>query len=112
MNSLVQALPGIARIRERFLAMQNDRHDALEDYLTTINSGEDCHAALRGARDILHKIAGTAGSLGFAELGEAAVKAEAVVQDHIDINIHDRSAVTEELDRFLELSITYCRSAD
>ncbi|MCR8726088.1 Hpt domain-containing protein [Frigidibacter sp. ROC022] len=108
MNSLAHKLPGIARIRERFLEMHDERHDALEDALTLISSGEDCQQALLTARDILHKIAGSAGSLGFADLGEAAGKAETVVQEHIDTNFRDQTPVTEELDRFLELSITYC----
>lgn len=92
--------------------MHNDRHDDLEDRLNLIVAAENCNTALKEACGILHKIAGTAGTLGLSELGDAALKAESVIQNYTNANFTDRRPVIAELNRFLELSITFCNRRD
>lgn len=101
-------IPGLARIRERYYAAQTLRHDRLEVLLEIIRANADPFDALVEARGILHQISGTAGSLGFAELGASASKTEYLIDGHLHLGRGDPRNVTEAIDAFLEISLDFC----
>ncbi|QIE45550.1 Hpt domain-containing protein [Pseudohalocynthiibacter aestuariivivens] len=71
---------GIARIRLRFAEESQDRHDLLVKLRAQMNNDMACQEAIVEIGKISHKIAGTAATLGYPDLGEVA----AAVDDHID----------------------------
>lgn len=79
-------LPGIDRIRTRFIEMLKERQAAIAEHaLTAWESYElnEINNNLMGARTILHQIAGTAGSLGFDSLGSEARACELEIDAHL-----------------------------
>ena len=80
-------LPGIERIRARFLEMLEQRQRALAEHALAAWEGtslQDINDNLTEARRILHQIAGTAGSLGFDDLGTIARDNEGAIDTHLD----------------------------
>lgn len=80
-------LPGLDRIRTRFLEMLKDRQVAIAEHaLVAWESYEldEINTSLASASTILHQIAGTAGSLGFEELGVTARTVEIAINDHLN----------------------------
>ncbi|WP_448329319.1 Hpt domain-containing protein [Sulfitobacter sp. M13] len=80
-------LPGIERIRARFLEMLEQRQRALAEHALAAWEGtylQDINDNLTEARRILHQIAGTAGSLGFDDLGTIARDNEVAIDTHLD----------------------------
>jgi len=80
-------LPGIERIRARFLEMLEQRQRALAEHALAAWEGtslQDINDNLTEARRILHQIAGTAGSLGFDDLGAIARDNEVAIDTHLD----------------------------
>jgi HPt (histidine-containing phosphotransfer) domain-containing protein len=62
-------LPGLDRVRDRFLTMLEDRKTNIASHAIAAweaDCVEDICAHLAAAQSILHQIAGSAGSLGFA----------------------------------------------
>ena len=84
MTRVLREMPELLRIRERFVEMHHDRHDRLEELLEATRRDVDAEAALLETRRILHKIAGTAGTLGFAALGTSAREVEYLIDTHLD----------------------------
>lgn len=78
-----EALPGIDRIRQRFLDLLEDRLDTLEDAMVEFEFPGTGHTSLARAQMILHKISGSAGTLGFERLGDAARNCEDGIITHI-----------------------------
>lgn len=83
MTGHAQAMPGLEPIRQRFRSMLAERKsDIAFHILEAWNASQDARGAevvagnLEDAQRMLHKIAGSAGSLGFGELGEAAFQGE------------------------------------
>ncbi len=79
-------LPGLDRIRTRFIEMLKDRQAAIAEHALTAWESDDLaeiNGNLVGARTILHQIAGTAGSLGFDDLGTEARACELEIDDHL-----------------------------
>ena len=73
---------GLSRIRNQFLARLIDRRQQI--VLSTLKAGEasdpaDANKHLTAVRDILHQIAGTAATLGFAEFGSSARQIESSI---------------------------------
>ena len=80
-------LPGIDRIRTRFLEMLRDRQSAIAEHALFAWEGhtlEEVNGNLTSARTILHQIAGTAGSLGFNALGTEARSCEIKIDEHLN----------------------------
>ena len=80
-------LPGIERIRARFLEMLEQRQRALAEHALAAWEGtslQEINDNLTEARRILHQIAGTAGSLGFDDLGTIARDNEVAIDTHLD----------------------------
>lgn len=69
-------------IRERFISLLDERLDELETLRAQIDLDQNREEALKQIQFITHKIAGTAGTLGFAETGNMARCAEeAIIQN-------------------------------
>ena len=65
-------LPGLDRVRNRFLEMLVPRQEQIAAHAVAAWDGEtveEITGNLASAQAILHQIAGTAGSLGFVDLG-------------------------------------------
>lgn len=100
---LDQELPGIARIRARFLELLIERQLGLQvcaDTLRRSDPGRIQHAALRDCQAILHKIAGTAGIVGFAKMGNDARSCEDAIIGHLTSGLPDAAALLSLLDDF------------
>ena len=88
MKDMTDALPGLARVREKFLSLLEDRCGKIVEYtLAAWQATEDTEKRthLTVAGTILHQIAGTAGSLGLQDLGEAAQSCEQAIIDFMDL---------------------------
>jgi len=109
MKNASEILPGIQKVRDRFLDMLGERQTQLATHIVgTWDSrvGADVVRELEAAGSILHKIAGSAGSLGFSELGARARKCEelivATLQGQVDCpDLSDDLLL--ELDAFVQL---------
>ena len=102
-------LPGIDRIRTRFLEMLRDRQSAIAEHALFAWEGhtlEEVNGNLISARTILHQIAGTAGSLGFDDLGHAARSCENDIVAHLTGPDNDLAlcpdALLVQIDDFVE----------
>lgn len=105
------ALQGLERVRTRFVSLLADRQTHIAHYALAAwesESAEDQYRHLQDASSLLHMIAGTAGSLGFAPLGEAAQTCEAAIlsycataTDPQDPSLH---AVIAKIDAFVAIS--------
>ncbi|UOA29066.1 hypothetical protein DSM107133_03825 (plasmid) [Pseudosulfitobacter sp. DSM 107133] len=100
---------GLEKIRERFLDLlvtrqQSIAHHAVLAYESL--SLEEVNGNLAAARDILHQIAGTAGSLGFDDLGIAARTCENDIISHLNGPDNDLAlcpdALLVQIDEFVE----------
>ena len=79
-------MPGIERIRTRFLEMLRDRQIAIAEYAIIAWESyelDEINGSLESARTLLHQIAGTAGSLGFEDLGHEARNVETEIDAHL-----------------------------
>lgn len=72
MIEVQEKLPGLDRIRARFLEMLVERLGEIDRLCDSTVSGLSPRDALEQVQMILHKIAGTAGTLGMGTLGETA----------------------------------------
>lgn len=66
-------------VRERFLTLLDDRLDELEILRGHIDQQERRQEVLQRTQFIVHKISGTAGTLGFVEIGKLAAKTEETI---------------------------------
>jgi len=66
-------------IRAKFLVLLDDRLDELECLRRLIDQEEQSQNALRQTQSIAHKIYGSAGTLGFTDLGESAAETEEAI---------------------------------
>ncbi len=111
MNDLSGVLPGLARIQGRFVSMLEDRHSSVAAHaLAAWEAGpsEEARAELSAAQHILHQITGTAGSLGFADLGDIAHRCEqhiiAFTEGTGALNAPVNDELMQLLDQFVEMS--------
>ena len=87
MKDMVDTLPGIERVRGRFLEMLRDRKERIATYILAAweaETLEDINGNLFKTQAILHQIAGTAGTLGFKEMGHQARTCENNIIAHLD----------------------------
>ncbi len=113
MNGTLDMVSGLEKIRGRFLDLlktrqQNIAHHAVLAYdSTTI---EDVNTNLAAARDILHQIAGTAGSLGFEKLGISARHCENEIVTHLNTPNDELTLCPDGLLVQLDDFVGQCRS--
>ncbi len=82
-----QELPGLDRIRDRFIEMLADRQTMIAHHALLAWEGETVEAVnenLYAAQCVLHQIGGTAGSLGFDVLGKDARTCEMEIIAHLE----------------------------
>ena len=91
-------------VRARFINLLDDRLDELEVLREKIDLGENREEALKQIQFIIHKIGGTAGTLGFPETGKMAQCAEdAIIKNLSSGGLQPPLDDTIELiDKFLE----------
>ena len=80
-------MPGLDRIRDRFVEMLSDRKTTIAQHALAAWDGEtvdDINNNLTAAKATLHLIAGTAGTVGFPELGRSAQHCEQEIIDHLE----------------------------
>lgn len=87
MTALALEMPGLDRIRDRFVELLEERksfiaHHALAAW--DAETVEEINSNLEDARGVLHQIAGTAGTVGFGPLGETARQCEEQIIAHIE----------------------------
>jgi chemotaxis protein histidine kinase CheA len=100
---------GMSRLKKLFVQTHYQRHDRLEYLVTKLQQAESPAATAAEVEDILHKIAGTAGSVGFKKLGDAAQQVEVFFRDHpTSKGSADRAAMVQVLNAFLDVSLGLC----
>jgi HPt (histidine-containing phosphotransfer) domain-containing protein len=87
MSALAVEMPGLDRIRDRFVDLLEDRKVLIAQHALAAwdsETAEDINANLEDARCILHQIAGTAGTVGFPQLGATAQQCEVQIIEHLE----------------------------
>lgn len=95
MTAAADLAPGLERIRARFLEMLDERLTEMERL-----SKDPSRESLLASQLILHKIAGSAGTLGLADLGERARICENQIISHLDSGAPRLRRVYRSLGRF------------
>ena len=118
MTAIAQQLPGLDRIRDRFVDLLEDRKSSIAQHVLTAWDGEttdEINGNLVSARNILHQIAGTAGTVGFHDLGTTAHQCEAQIIAHLEGPYADLAICPGEIiwriDTFVEACATIIPSA-
>lgn len=111
MKDMADTLPGIERIKIRFLALLEERQSVIALQALAAWESRDPNAIrqhLEVAQSTLHQIAGSAGSLGFDPLGQAARGCENDIIAHLEGPNQNRSTFAVEImgsmDSFVSLS--------
>ena len=111
MKDMAEALPGIERIKIRFLVLLEERQGLIAHHALAAWEGTDpskVRGNLDAAQSTLHQIAGSAGSLGFDTLGVAARECENEIITHLGgPNGNDTSfpaKIMHLMDAFVSLS--------
>lgn len=87
MSALALEMPGMDRIRDRFLTLLDSRSTTIAQLALAAWDGESTdliNSNLEEARALLHQIAGTAGTVGYPELGIIARQCEAQIIAHLE----------------------------
>lgn len=113
MSNMIEALPGIERIKTRFLDLLEERQSIIASHALAAwdsQDTKDMHSHLTAAQSALHQIAGSAGSLGFAPLGQAARECENEIIVHLENQDNNGRMISSEvmsrLDTFVSMSQT------
>lgn len=112
MKDMMNELPGIDRVRGRFLDMLEQRQAAIAGHALAAWDGqtlEEINENLASAQAVLHQISGSAGSLGWADLGEAARECEMEIIAHLEGPDADLAICPGELIHHLDVFVTSCR---
>ena len=104
MNIDILSLPGVAAIRENFIIQLEERLARFETLCYVSMSDQDYAVALDEACAILHNLSGTAGTLGFPELGDKARLCEAAILSHQAGNGPSRQELLVSLAEFAEMA--------
>lgn len=107
-----ELFPGLQQVRERFLNLLSERLAELDTLCSDDAADPVTPEALRKAQDILHKIAGTAGTLGFQSLGEAANFSEEQIIGHLAEGKPEIQTVFRGLGAFAEHAEAVMSDAD
>jgi HPt (histidine-containing phosphotransfer) domain-containing protein len=109
MSALADQLPGLDRIRCRFVELLEDRKTLIAQHALAAwdaQTADQINGHLEEARSLLHQIAGTAGTVGYPELGIIAQSCEAKIIDHLEGSYADLAVCPDEIiwriDRFVE----------
>ena len=100
------------RLRQRFIQTYYSRHDELEVLLDASLQSGLARNSMAEAEMILHKIAGSAGSLGMAQLGDAARSVETFIRAHLAQPEPDFEAMQAALNAYLDVSMDVCNPTE
>lgn len=103
---------GMARLRGLFIRKLCDRHDRLELLAQALAGHADPVATTAEIEGILHKIAGSAGSVGLHELGEEASRLECLIRDQRALDRWNVADIADGLDSFLDMSLDICEPVE
>ncbi len=87
MSMVSQELSGLDRIRTRFLHLLKERQANVAQHAMLAWESDDAatkRSNFQEAQMTLHQIAGTAGSLGFGDLGQTARECEDLIITYLD----------------------------
>ncbi|MFD2740262.1 Hpt domain-containing protein [Sulfitobacter aestuarii] len=104
-------LPGLERIRARFVLMLSNRQAQIAEHALSAWDGEtleDINGNLAAAQAILHQIAGSAGSIGLPELGRSARDCELAIARHLEGPDADLAICPGELIHQLDGFVLLC----
>lgn len=103
-------MPGLEMVRARFLDMLEERQCQIANHALAAWDGDSVEVIndnLQNAQDVLHKIAGSSGSLGFHALGDAARACEHEVIAHLEGPYADLAlcppGVIHQMDHFIAM---------
>ena len=111
MSAAALQLPGLDRIRLRFLELLEDRKVTIVQHALAAWDGEtaeEINANLEVARSILHQIAGTAGTVGYEDLGVTAQHCEAEIIAHLEGPYADLAICPGEIIWFIDTFVEAC----
>ena len=102
-------LPGLERVKARFIEMLIPRQEKIAAHAVLAWDGQSSQEIcdnLAAAQAILHQIAGSAGSLGFADLGVKAHNCENEIIDYLNGPDAELAicpgVIIQNLDQFLQ----------
>lgn len=104
-------MPGLERIRLRFIELLSTRKADVAEYALAAWDGEtaeEINANLEKARSILHQISGTAGTVGYPELGATAQHCEAQIIAHLEGDYADLAVCPGEIIWFIDTFVEAC----
>ncbi|WP_417770426.1 Hpt domain-containing protein [Stappia sp.] len=96
----------LGSVRDRFVAILDERLDALEVLRDALEQEETRVSALEDIRFIVHKIAGTAGTLGFEHVGTLAARTETRIDECLEqcAGASHWDSAAADLDDFMEVA--------
>ena len=95
-------LPGLDAIRARFLHLLDERRATVAAGLGELGASDTGEAdALRRIQAEVHKVSGTAGTLGLTDLGSAAERCDRAILEHLRDGAPPLSAVSRSVELFL-----------
>lgn len=112
MKDMVTELPGLTRVRARFIEMLGPRQEQIALHAIAAWDGkvaEDINENLNAAKAILHQIAGSAGSLGLNDLGEKAHICENEIIAHLKSPEANQAECPGHLINNIDLFLEDCR---
>lgn len=115
MSALAHQMPGMDRIRLRFLDLLHDRKTNIAQHALAAWDGETIDVInqnLEQARNILHQIAGTAGTVGYPELGIVAQQCEAQIIAHLEGAYADLAICPGEIIWRIDTFVEVCDALD
>lgn len=111
MRDIADHVPGLERVKTRFLEMLAERKSRIAAHAVAAwdaDTVEDVKGNLSGAQGILHQISGTAGSLGFPALGNLARNCETEILQHFEGPNANQASCPEALLLLLDEFTTTC----
>ena len=104
-------MPGLDRIRIRFIELLGTRKIDIAQYALAAWDGknaEEINTNLEAAGGVLHQIAGTAGTVGYPELGTTAEQCEAQIIAHLEGPYADLAVCPDEIIASIDSFVAGC----
>ena len=111
MSVLALEMPNCNRVRHPFLNLLTERKAAIARHALAAWDGETAeiiNANLEQARSILHQIADTAATAGYAELGITAQHCESQIVAHLEGSYADLAVCPGEIIWFVDTLVEAC----
>lgn len=113
MKDFTETMPGLDRIKSKFLALLEVRQaDIAYHSLAAWKSSDpaETQTQLRAVQNILHLIVGSAGTLGFNFLGEAARSHEESIIEFLENTDDDSAEVPDDFLNHMDSFISRCQT--